>query len=297
MFRRSPLRQTRCVVASRGFVHAVRLRGIEIPAIVFAGHQAARQRRPRRDGNVKGLGEIREFALCRALHQAVLDLHGVEARPAAKVGEGIEGGGNPGGNVGEAGVVDLPCPHQVVQAARHLFDAGGVVPHVDPQEVDIVGAQPLERRLHAADQVFTMIPRGIGVLHRREAVVERILRAHHEVIAVGRNQVRRQWIRSALPDSGWRCPGSSAGFDEGVEDAPLSAASEPRVPQAVPKVPAPRHSSETRSPLLPRSLYRILVCAIGRLMRRRSAQIARTGGLSLTRRSRRDTAPCLQNAV
>ena len=56
-------------------------------------------------------------------------------------------------------VDDLPSLHQRVKGLHHLGNGGSIVPVMDVEQVDIVGAQPLERGLQANVQGFGVVAR------------------------------------------------------------------------------------------------------------------------------------------
>lgn len=82
-------------------------------------------------------------------------------------------------------VQDLPLLDKVVEATHHLFDTCFKVPPVDVKEVNIVGAELLERRsdgdLHGLDAVACV--QGL-LLDTRVATLEvgRVLRSDEELI-------------------------------------------------------------------------------------------------------------------
>ena len=89
------------------------------------------------------------FALFFALNQVVLILHADEARPAVQIG-GIQRLGElPGVHRGGADVTRLTGFHHVVQRFQRLFQRRFVIPAVDLQQIDIVGAR--RRRLSSMD--------------------------------------------------------------------------------------------------------------------------------------------------
>src|SRR6266511_2312546 len=47
--------------------------------------------------------------------------------------------------------------HLVVERAHDLLDRGRLVPHVQPQQVDAVGAEPAQARLQRADQALAVV--------------------------------------------------------------------------------------------------------------------------------------------
>jgi hypothetical protein len=63
----------------------------------------------------------------------------------------------PARHVGQARVADLARADEVVERPHDLFDRGQPVPRVQQEEVDVVGAQPAQRRLDGADHVLAPV--------------------------------------------------------------------------------------------------------------------------------------------
>src|SRR5215207_7447766 len=111
---------------------------------VAAGEQAAAQRRPASDRQVKATRHPQQFALDGPLNEAVGDLHGRERSRATLLCERDRARDDPCRGVGDPEVEDLARAHKVVQSVHYLLDLRVGIPDVDPVEIDVVGAQAFE---------------------------------------------------------------------------------------------------------------------------------------------------------
>ena len=121
-----------------------------------------------------------ELTLDVAVGERVGPLQGDEGRPAAQLGERHRLRDHPRGRVRDADVQDLPGRHEIVERAHDLGDGRHPVPHVQPQEVDVVGAQPTQARLERLHEVLAVVAARIRVVAVRG---ERVLRRDDEAIA------------------------------------------------------------------------------------------------------------------
>src|SRR6202012_5873846 len=87
--------------------------------------------------------------------QVVLRLHGDRAgRQATRLRQVDVLLDLPGGEVGQPDVVDLACPHRVVQEAQRLLHPGQRVPAVQLVQVDGVDLQTPQRAVEGPGQVL-----------------------------------------------------------------------------------------------------------------------------------------------
>ena len=57
----------------------------------------------------------------------------------------------------------LAHPHQIIQRTHDLFGRRQPVPDVHQVEIDIVGAQPLQRSIHRPHDVLAAVAAGIRI--------------------------------------------------------------------------------------------------------------------------------------
>ena len=153
---------------------------------VLAGELARLQHPPGGDGQAEGGGQRQELALHPPVRQRPGDLEAAEGGPAAQLGQGDRASHGPGGGVGYAHVQDLARPDEVVEGADDLLHRRHAVPHVQPEQVQVVGAEPLQAGLDRPDQVLAVVAAGVGVVGPG---AQAVLGGQHEVVAVGGHQL------------------------------------------------------------------------------------------------------------
>ncbi len=154
---------------------------------VFAGQQAATQRRPQGCAQAQGFGHRQQVPLGTAFGQAVLGLDRDNRRIATNFGQQVGTGDAPGREVGQAGVEDLARTHQVVEATEDFFHGGQAVADMCPEQVDLFGVQALQAFLDRADHVLAVVagmgnPRVRGGAHG-------VFGRHHQAIAFGGDEL------------------------------------------------------------------------------------------------------------
>jgi hypothetical protein len=83
----------------------------------------------------------------------------------------------------------------VIEGAHNLLRRGEVVPGVQPQDVDVVGAQPSQGGFQRGDQALAVVAAGIQVTVTQ---VQRVLGADNEVVAVGSQQFAEDRLGGAV---------------------------------------------------------------------------------------------------
>src|SRR5579883_1542088 len=147
-----------------GIVVRPRALGRALPAPIGAAQEPARHRAIGQQADALGLAERDHLALVLAPEQIVVMLHRRERAEAAQSGR-VDGLGElPARHVGRADVEHLAPAHQMIERADHLVDIGRRIPDVGLVEIDVVGAEPLQRGLAGLDDVLSRIAAGVGVL-------------------------------------------------------------------------------------------------------------------------------------
>jgi diguanylate cyclase len=145
-----------------------------------AGQQPARQRAPRDHAHPLVQAERDHLPLLLPVDQVVVVLHRHEPGPARLLGGVLGLRELPGVHAGGPDVARLTGPNHVVQRLHGLRDRRLVVPTVDLIEVDVVGAQPAQRRVDAGEDVLAGQSLVVGTRPRREVD----LGGEHVVLAV-----------------------------------------------------------------------------------------------------------------
>lgn len=104
-------------------------------------------------------------------------------------------GDHPGWGVGEADVVDASLPDQIVQTPHHLFDRGGEVPHVEPEQIDMVGPEPLQAGPDGADQVLAVVSAEVRV---GGSLGQGVLGGNDEPVPVSLHQIADDPLAGAI---------------------------------------------------------------------------------------------------
>src|SRR5205085_12423540 len=123
------------------------------PAAVLAGEEAARQWEVRNQAESELLERRNELGLDVTLQQRVLVLGRDERRPATRVCEAVGSAHLGGGEVRRADVTHLACFDELFERAEGLLDRRDAVGTVVLVEVDVVGAESLERAVDRAPDV------------------------------------------------------------------------------------------------------------------------------------------------
>ncbi len=109
------------------------------------GKHAGAEHAPRGDGEPQLRRHRQHLALGITVGDAVGDLDGDEGRPAAQLGDRIRPRDDPRRRVRDADVEHLAESHLVVERAHELLDRRRRVPHVEPEQVDVVRLQTHRR--------------------------------------------------------------------------------------------------------------------------------------------------------
>ena len=184
--------------------------------VILAAQDPAPDHAPGGHRQAQRTGHRQQLALHRALDQAVLDLQAHEARPAAQVGQHVGLGDDPGGGVGDAEVEQLARAHQIVQGPHDLLDGRGVVPLVQPVQIDVVRLQPAQAGLHRLDEVLAMVAGGVGVV---EAHAEREFGGQYEALALSGDEFAGPSLGGALGVMVCRVDEVASGLHEGAKHA------------------------------------------------------------------------------
>ncbi|MPM32210.1 hypothetical protein SDC9_78770 [bioreactor metagenome] len=110
-----------------------------------SGHQTRGQRRPRDRADALVCEQGVHLAFLLACNEVVLILHRDELGPVVQFGGVLHLGELPGPHGGGADVTRLAGLHHVVECLHCLFDRGVRIEAVDLVQVDVVGAEPLQR--------------------------------------------------------------------------------------------------------------------------------------------------------
>ena len=132
-------------------------------------------------------------------------------------------------HVGQAVIADLAGTHEVAKRLDDLLDGGHAVPDVHPVQVDVVGAQPLERGIERAVDVLGASPAcvrvataDLGRRQRARRAVEGELGGKDDLIAraaVGDEPADQRLALAAGIDVGG-VDEIAAGITIGIEDRP-----------------------------------------------------------------------------
>jgi len=75
----------------------------------------------------------------------------------------------PGGEVRRADIAHFARGNQEVQGAEGLLERSLTIPAVQLEQVDVIGAEPLEARLGRRDDVMARQPSVVGFVAHRES--------------------------------------------------------------------------------------------------------------------------------
>ena len=197
----------------------MRLAGGEGAATVFAGGHTAGQRRPAHQPHIQFQGHGQEFRLAGPFDDAVLKLGGNEGIPAVRIGQGIGAGDPPGREIRGADIEHFALPDQVVQSAQDFVGWGREVVDMDPQQINVVGAQALEAALDRADQVLAMIALGVGVVVVGSGLVkQRVFGRGYEPVPASFHELAQPGFRLAFLIAVGGVHEVAARLDKGVEN-------------------------------------------------------------------------------
>lgn len=132
-------------------------------ALILAGEQATGQWAPRGDAEAERRGHRHVLGLDLPVQQRVRELEADHRTQRVCLGVGLRAGRVPARHVGQARVADLARRHQVVQGVHDFLDRREPVPGVQQVQVDVVGAQPPQRRIQRADEVFAAVAARVRV--------------------------------------------------------------------------------------------------------------------------------------
>src|SRR6266540_3867024 len=121
-----------------------------------------------------------------------------------------------------AGVSEKPTwstlPARTWSSTAHdLLDRGRLVPHVQPQQVDAVGAEPAQARLQRADQALAVVAPGVGVV---APAGQRVLGGDHPAVPVGGDHLADDALAGAVGVVAGGVDEVAAGLAVAVEHAP-----------------------------------------------------------------------------
>ena len=148
------------------------------------------------------------------------------------------------------GVEDLSLPHEIVEGPHDLFDRGDLVPDVQPVQIDVVGSQPLQAGFHRPHHALAVVAGGVGVVAGSGVGV---LGRQDDAVPVVRHELAQKLFAGAVRVVVGGVDEVAARLEEGVVDLAALFLRGTPAPSS-PKVIVPRHSSDTRRPLLPSSL-------------------------------------------
>lgn len=153
---------------------------------VLAGQPSFRERTPRDNGKVEGIGHWDQVAFRCPLQHVVPRLKGDERRPTAQFRGCVGFCDLPGGPVGDTDIQHLSGTDQIIEGTHHLDDWRPCLAGVHPQQVDVFGAHAAQAGLDRPHQVLSMVAGRVEVTRPR---LQRVLGADHEPIAVRPKEV------------------------------------------------------------------------------------------------------------
>ena len=201
-------------------VRHARARRRRLAAPELAGEQAAGEREVRDEPDAQLARERQQLGLGGALEQAVLVLHGGEPLVAQP------------GRLAQLAGVDVRDPErpdqalvgELAQRAERLGQRGDAVGLVVVEEVDPVGAQPLQRALDGAPDVRARPTRHAAVPARVHAELRR---QHHAVAPVAEDLADQRLGRAGAAVDVGGVEVGDAGVERGVDHGPGPGAVEP----------------------------------------------------------------------
>ena len=109
----------------------------------------------------------------------------------------------------------LAEPHLVVERAYGLLDRRQVVPHVQPEQVDVVRPEPPQALLERPHQALAMVSARVRIVAIER---QRVLRRDHEPVSIARDELADVPLARAVGVVGGSVDEVAAGLDEAVED-------------------------------------------------------------------------------
>ena len=182
---------------------------------VLAGQCAALEDPPGRRGEVETRRHGEELALGGAVRERVGELHRDGTGPAALVRHGHGLGDDPRRRVRQGDVQHLPRGDEIVEPAQHLLDGRHAVPHVQPEQVDVVGPEPAEARLERLHEVLALVAARVRVV---AALRQRVLRRDDEPLTILADELADEPLAFAVRVVAGGIDEVSARLDKGVED-------------------------------------------------------------------------------
>src|ERR1700732_1562724 len=159
-------------------VSAARICGLLVHPAVLAGQQATGKRTPYEQADLFGLQQGNDFPFEIAAGDRVISLKRVESGQVLELGDAEGFGDLPCLPVGAADVAHLSLLHQGVESAKRLLDRGHGIVAMDLVQVDMVGLQTAEARLHTVHNVAARSPDVIPP--RTDAAID--LRCDHNIL-------------------------------------------------------------------------------------------------------------------
>jgi len=156
------------------------------------------------------------LALDASVSETPRRLDGHWRRPPAQRGSGDSLRHDPGRRVGHAHVQHLPRADEVVERAKHFVDRRGCIPHVEPQQVDVVGAESPQAAFDRSHHVLAVVAAGVRVV---PPLGQRVLRGYDEVIPLGGDELAHEPFGRPVRVVVRRVDEVAAGIREPVEDA------------------------------------------------------------------------------
>ncbi len=145
-----------------GLVQAADFRQ-RLAATKLSGEAAPSERAPHQRADSFFNGLRHEFPFVVAADERVVDLVSHVARPSV-VAAGVDGFLQmPSGEIGGGDVAHLALAHQLVECVEDFVDGRERVESVHVVDVDVVGAEALERSLDLLQDVGARRPSGVGV--------------------------------------------------------------------------------------------------------------------------------------
>ncbi|MDT4859266.1 hypothetical protein FQZ97_937680 [compost metagenome] len=168
------------------------------------------------DGQAKRLGHRQQFAVAAAFGEAVFDLDAGQRRKALQLGQQVGTGDAPGREVRQPGVVDLAGADQVVEAAKDFLHRRHAVGDVRPEDVDMVGLQPLQAFLDRTDHVLAAVAGARDSRVRRGT--EGVLGGEYQVVALPADELAQQHLSLAALVAVGGVNEVATGFEVAIED-------------------------------------------------------------------------------
>jgi hypothetical protein len=185
--------------------------------VPVAGQHAAGQRAVRQHGDALVGAQRDHLTLLLPVEQVVMVLHRAETGPAVAFGHMLGLGELPREHAAGADVAGLARLHHLVQRGHGLLDRRLVVPPVDLVQVDVIGAEPPQRRVDRGEHMLAGQAPVVGALTHREVH----LGGQHVVVPPGEEpaqQVSRDLLAHAVRIGVGRVEEGDAALDGRLDD-------------------------------------------------------------------------------